>query len=351
MSENMENEKPGRVNGKNSKYRSGSKRIPKVCRNEIHVICKENRGNSARLEKNVGTATQDKRRTVILGVFSDLFHLGFKIESIVNLKQKHLKAVFYFLEEQGQAPSTIQNKISVMRIFCGWIGKHGMVGDSTNYVKNKTSVRRSMVVKEDKSWIGNGVDVFSKLQEIGKLDIAVMLWMEICLAFGLRIKEAICVRVAIAQDGDCLIVREGTKGGRSRVIPIENDLQRDVLRRALAEADGKTGFLGVRGHTYEQKKNHCYYILKKCGLTLSEVGVSAHGLRHQYMHESFKNLLGIEPPVRGGDLNKVDKDKLLIATWKLVERAGHSRAAIGASYYGSRRRTKKTDQNDDDANV
>lgn len=351
MSENMGNEKQGRVNGKNSKYRSGSKRIPKDCRNQIYVICKENGRNAASSEKSVGTATQNKRKADILLFFSDLFNLGFKIESIFNLKQKHVKAVFNFLEEQGQAPSTIQNKLSVMRVFCRWIGKHGMIGDSQNYVKNKSSSRRSMVVKEDKSWVGNGVDVSSKLQEIGKLDIAVMLWMEICLAFGLRIKEAISAKVAVAEDGGCFLVREGTKGNRPRVVPIENDIQRDVLRRAQSEADGKTGFLGGRGKSYEQKKRHCYYILRKCGITLSDEGVSAHGLRHQYMHESFKNLLGIEPPVRGGDLNDVDKDKLLIATWKLVERAGHSRAAIGASYYGSRRRAKKTSQNVGDTEV
>lgn len=349
MSENTKNVRPGRVNGKNSEYRSGAKRIPKGCRNEIYLICKENGKKAARTKKNVGTATQDKRRASILLFFSDLFLLGFKIESIFNLKQKHVKAVFHFLEEKGQSSSTLQNKLSVMRVFCGWIGKHGMIVDSADYFKDKDSARRTMVASEDKSWVGNGIDVLSKLQEIGKFDIAVMLWMELCLAFGLRIKEAVSAKVGVVQDGGFVIVREGTKGGRSRVVPIENDVQRDVLRRAQAEADGKTGFLGVRGRTYKQKISRCYYILRKCGITLSDEGVSAHGLRHQYMHESFKNLLGIEPPVRGGDLNDVDKDKLLIATWKLVERAGHSRAAIGASYYGSRRRSKKTDLNEDDA--
>lgn len=46
--------------------------------------------------------------------------------------------------------------------------------------------------------------------------------------------------------------------------------------------------------------------------------------------------------MKGGDLSQVDKDELRVASWKLVERAGHTRISIGASYYGSRRRDKRT---------
>ena len=55
------------------------------------------------------------------------------------------------------------------------------------------------------------------------------------------------------------------------------------------------------------------------------------------MQESFKRLTGIEAPVRGGDLSQVNKYELHVASQKLMERAGHTRVSIGASYYGSRR--------------
>ena len=162
--------KPGRIDGKNSSYKSGATRVLPRCRNEIEKVLQENKDLAAIKDKKVSQGSQDKRRTVIHGFFSDLFYLGYKIESIYSLKDKHLVAVFKFLEEQKQSPSTIQNKISIMRTFCNWIGKTDMVKDSKEYVKDKASVTRSMVVKEDKSWVGKGVDVFAKLKEVALMD-------------------------------------------------------------------------------------------------------------------------------------------------------------------------------------
>ncbi len=330
--------KPGRVNGLNSNYRSGAYRLPKYCKNEIFVVFRNNRDLAARKQKKVGTSTQDKRESVINGFFSDLFFLKYKIKSIYHLKQKHLTAVFNFLEEQGQSPATIQNKISIMRVFCGWLGKNGMVLDSTLYVKDKSSVRRSMVAKEDKSWDGNGIDVLTKFPEIRKFDETVSVILELCWAFGLRVKEALMLRPAIAYEGEFIWVREGTKGGRPRVIHIQNDIQRDVLERAKEISDKKTGFIGQRGKTYTQKCSRFYYVMKVCGITLSESHITAHGLRHQYMQERFKQLFGIDAPVKGGDLSQIDKDEFHLGSMKLSEEAGHTRVTIGASYYGSRRR-------------
>lgn len=329
--------KPGRTGGKNSEYRSGQGFIYKKLHDEIEVVLQENRDKGAHKEKKVGCKTQDKRETVIKGFFSDLFHLKYRVESIHNLREKHLLAVFNFLESEGQSPSTIQNKISIMRVFCNWIGKNGMVRDSTLYVKDKKSVRRSMVVKDDKSWVGNGVDVMAKISEVAEVEKRVALQLELCLAFGLRVWEAMSLRPAAAHEGDFVFVRDGTKGDRSRIVPIEDEVQRDVMTRAKAMSDKTSGFLGQRGNSEEQRKSRFYYVLKKCGITLAQDGVTAHGLRHQYMHECFRRLVGIEPPVRGGDLSQVDKDELHVVSQKLMERAGHTRVTIGASYYGSRR--------------
>lgn len=345
------NLKPGRVGGKNSEYRSGAKRIPKRCNNQIEKVLQENRDKAALKEKKVGAGTQEKRETVIKGFFSDLFSLGFKIEDIDNLKQKHLKAVFGYLEEQGQAPSTIQNKISIMRTFCNWIGKNGMVEDSTKYVKDSASVRRTMVAQEDKSWSGHGINVLTKLPEIAKKDKWVALYLELCWAFGLRMQEALMFKPKLAHEGEFIWVREGTKGDRPRVVPIENDVQRDVLERAKLVSDGKSGFLCKRGQSYEQRHRRFYTVMESLGITLSKEGVSAHGLRHQYMLEAFKRRLGIEAPIKGGDLSQVSKEDLHVASQKLMESVGHTRVSIGSAYYGSRRVSKRKDDPKPDAAI
>jgi integrase len=332
--------KPGRKNGRNSDHVSGGVFVYKKLKNEIELILQANRDSGAHKDKKVGYETQEKRKTVVNGFFSDLFRLGYRVESVNNLKEKHLRAVFAYLEEVGQAPSTIQNKISVMRIFCEWIGKNGMVRNSTNYVKDKESVRRSTVVQEDKSWVGKGIDVMSKIAEVHAEDKVVAIQLEICMSFGLRVREAMSLKPSSANEGEFVFVRDGTKGGRSRVVPVENDVQRDVLKRAKDISDKRSGFLNGRGDDEIQRANHFYYVLRKCGITLADEGITAHGLRHQYMQESFKRLSGIEAPVRGGDLSLLDKDELRVISQKLMERAGHSRVSIGSAYYGSRRVNK-----------
>ncbi len=332
--------KPGRVDGKNSKHKSTG-RIPQNCKKEIEVILKENRDKGAVRDKRVGYETQEKRSTVIRGFFADLFMLGHKIKSVHSLKQKHLIAVFNYQEEMNQSPSTIQNKISIIRTFCEWIGKNGMVLESSFYVKDSASVRRSTVVKEDKSWEGKGIDVMAKITEVAAEDLKIALRLELCLAFGLRVAEAMSLRPAVAMvgspSGAAVHVRDGTKGGRSRLVPIENQVQLDVIKRAIAASDKTTGFLNSKGADDEKRRQHFYYVMRKCKITLADDGVTAHGLRHQYMHDAHKRLSGIEPPIKGGDISQIEKDEYCIMSMQLMERAGHSRVSIGSAYYGSRR--------------
>lgn len=329
--------KPGRVNGKNSQYRSGAARVGRHILEEITAILEQNRDKSAHRDKRVGYVTQERRTMTVNGFFSDLFHLGYKVKSVHNLKQKHLVAVFNFLEKQKQSPSTIQGKISIMRTFCEWIGKPGMVIASTAYVTDSRSVRRTMVATEDKSWDGNEINVVETLEAIRGKDPYAAIWLELCLAFGLRVRESIMLRPNVAHEVDAIWLREGTKGDRPRVVPLEEQVQRDVLERAKAMADQKTGRIGRRGKSVEQNIKRLYYIMESHKLTLAGKGVTAHGLRHQYMHHVFLKLTGENPPVKGGSLSNIDKHIYRTASQKLMERAGHVRLTIGASYYGSRR--------------
>jgi hypothetical protein len=89
--------RPGRVNGKNSTKRSGGHLIHKRLHNEIITILQENRDKAAKKEKKVGARTMEIRKTDVLGFFSDLMFLGYRLESVYNLKQKHLVAVFNHL--------------------------------------------------------------------------------------------------------------------------------------------------------------------------------------------------------------------------------------------------------------
>ena len=337
--------KPGRIDGKNAAYHSGEHRIKSHVRHELALIFRQHLSNcSVRFKRKIiSSSTEDKRKTVILGFFSDLFRLKFNIESVHGLKQKHLKAVFEHLEEMGQSPATIQNKISIMRQFCEWIGKNGMVSSSHEYVKNPLSVKRTMVVQEDKSWEGHGIDVDAKLAEIREDDKHVAGRLMLCYTFGLRIRESVMLNVYKSDDGNVLVVMNGTKGGRARYVQIDHEWQRKALDEIKTMVNKRTGKLMSR-ETVKQALSRTYYIMTKHGLTLANTGVSAHGLRHQYMQERFKEMTGIEAPIKGGNLASIERTLFNHSTGKLMERAGHSRLSIGSSYYGSRRRGRQPKQ-------
>ncbi len=134
--------------------------------------------------------THNTRAQVLYASFKELRQLGFRLDEPANLKPKHLQALVKLWEEDGQSPSTIQNKISVFRVFAGWIGKAGMIKDAESYVQTPGAATRSYVATEPKGWTANSVtlDVISKVEAF---DARVGLQLRTCLIFGLRMQEAI----------------------------------------------------------------------------------------------------------------------------------------------------------------
>ncbi len=338
----------GRKNGKNATLPVEvlNTPIPRNIYKEINLLLKANVSKHATKNKKTGYKTQKIRQTDIFLFFRVLFFLGYKIESIKNLKQKHLLEVFHYLEDIGQLPATISGKISSMRIFCVWLGKKGMVHKSTDYVRDPASVRRSMVAKEDLSWTGKGVDHLKILNDIRSLkhplSEKVAVWLELCWAFGLRIQEAVeFMPIEYNMNGEVLEITKGTKGKRPRSVPIENDWQREILEKAILLMDKKTGSLIIRGLSAVANIQRAYSILRKVGVTKAVLDVTAHGLRYDYSHQQHKSTTGVEAPIKGGDISSVPREEYRYKMIQLMEKLGHSRVCIGASYYGSLRRRKR----------
>lgn len=81
--------------------------------------------------------------------------------------------------------------------------------------------------------------------------------------------------------------------------------------------------------------------MKKCEITKEQLGITPHGLRHQYLNDKYEEVAGRPSPVRGGIIEDVEKDRE--ARLVTMLEAGHGRTKIGASYYGSAKMKKSTD--------
>ena len=78
-------------------------------------------------------------------------------------------------------------------------------------------------------------------------------------------------------------------------------------------------------------------------ITKRDLGVTAHGLRHEHLNELYERVTGVPSPVRSGSVTH-DLDRLThdIARARVSQEAGHSRLGISDAYIGARPADKRT---------
>ncbi|MDD2742051.1 MAG: integrase domain-containing protein [Rhodocyclaceae bacterium] len=311
----------------------------------LKEILSENLSQSASKKRNISYATIEKRQDIIWNAFKELKELGVKLKTPRSFANRHLTRLAKAWEAKGLSAATIQNRISVMRIFAEWIGKKGMVLAAENYVEDKETVKRVYIADHDKSWTAVNINPEKIIEEIAHEDPYVAHQLKAIYAFGLRRKEAVMLRPNVADRGTYLSVSDGAKGGRYRSVPIDSEFKRQVVDELKKFARGNPGHLGNPNRDLEGNLQRITYMMVKYKITKKDTGVTLHGLRHQYLNDRFEEIAGTPPPVRGGVLTKENEEATLKAMAICAEDAGHTRISITGAYYGSLRResSKKTE--------
>lgn len=313
--------------------------------NELNAIIKKN--NDYKVDGSTASyETKAKRSEVIDAGFEYLASMGCRLISPTQFKEKHMFKLVAHWEKENIAD--IQTRISTFRTFGNiWIRKPGMIKESKKYATSPQSVKRRYITNVDKTWTGNGVDVLGMVQKVTELDRRVGILMDLGVAFGMRLKEAMGfhphtdVRLATKDKRAHVHVRNG-KGGRERDIEIEKpgplcDYQRDLLERAKTIAARPGASLIQDGKSAAYQRNRVYYILRKAGVARTLNGVTFHGLRHEYAVAYYERHTGVAAPLKG------KPEKLAPALEQktredLSENLGHSRTSIVGCYIGSRHR-------------
>jgi integrase len=297
----------------------------------LAAVLREHGRMSADDRKRVGHETTAKRADVLFRAFAELRELGYKLDDVRSFRPKHVEALVQKWRAEGQATSTIHNKLSVLRVFAQWIGKPGIVRPTESY-----GVPARETGTEDKSWSGKGVNAVSKIEVVRAKDERVAMQLELQRVFGLRMAEAAQLRPHLADKGSYLSVCHGTKGGRDRTVPISTVEQREVLERAKALVVDRTKSLIPDRYSWAAWRQHYYYVVRSCGISREE-GITSHGLRHEYLQNLYREQTGLEPPVRGGDHGQIPADLEKAARQEVAEQAGHSRPSISTHYLGRQR--------------
>lgn len=297
--------------------------------------------------RRVSEATMTAYGNVLRGAMNDLKVIQMPIWRIDSFSRKHAIRLVRYWVEQGHAPKTINNRISHLRVFMHRLGKRDVIPENTEWLRllaaqgiplEKVQPRRD---NTSRAWDSNGVD-FSEVHERVKQEdelVAVQLLLE--LAFGLRVKETHCITPSMADVGSALILEEGTKGKRRRTVPLDDDpevrrWQREVIQQAIEmAAKHPQGKLARRGMKLHQAINRYYYVMRKCGVTKKQLGVTSHGLRHQYAQRFFKDRTGLPAPVRGEmppQDYKQHKDLVKEGMRKTSHATGHWRESVTGAY-------------------
>jgi len=286
---------------------------------DLLIVLKHNRDGSF--------ATQAKRKNVLTRMCKILTakYPGLKLK---NLKRKHIQYVL----EQWKNHKSIKSELAHIRWLLRKLNKETLLPCDN---RSLGIGRRSTVATKNKSWIGR-IDIQQKIEEVRKIDERVALALELCVKFGLRMKEAAIFRPhENIKDGYIEIVF-GTKGGRKREVKILTEEQRTLLE-TLKSRIPRGRSLVPAGWTLKQFKNRFYYVCRSCGISRKNM-ITVHGLRHTYACKRYIELTSSAPPVLQDNPQRIqDKEEDLRAREQIAKELGHGRSSVTSAYLGGRR--------------
>jgi site-specific recombinase XerC len=280
----------------------------------------------------------------VMAAFCRRLHkLGFVIEMASQLRRTHIEAVVQDWWRDGLSQKTMQNQLSRVRIFCGWIGKPDMVARGNGVAQflpdvDPAAVKVKTIAEKTKSWTGNGLDAGRIIRAAMAEDFRHAAMLALALTFGLRKKEMLLIKPWRADKTTYLEITDNVgKNGKYRQIPIEDgefgQSQRAALEMAK-KACRKTEYLGWPEMSLKAAENRYYYLMKRLGLTKAELGVTGHGARAEYAELTLW-LQGVVPPTLGGNERQLPRDQIEDAMLKVSSAMGHNDLHTAGAYYGS----------------
>jgi len=269
-------------------------------------------------------ATQANRKHMLMLFGEQLVAAGYTHLHAPELKGRHINRLLALWREQGVAPRTIANRLSVLRWWAKHIDNPGVLAacNAPYGLPKRAQVTTASKARD------------LPLERLVRVRNAhVRMALELQRAFGLRREESLKIKPFQADRGDRLVLQGSwTKGGRPRDVPIRTVAQRELLERAKALGQHKSASLIPVTKTYAEHlhsyESHCV----RAGLH------KMHGLRHAYAQERFLELAGFPCPALGGphapDLTPEQRAVDVEAREIISSELGHSREAITAAYLG-----------------
>jgi site-specific recombinase XerD len=263
-------------------------------------------------------ATRYDRTQILFRIANELHDLDYKLSSVQQLKEKHVKGLIQHWQNQPLKVSTIKNRLSVLRRLAILMDKPFLPDNKTLQIGSRHTepLKNKAIVNPDISKI---------------TDPYVRISLELQRHFGLRREESLKIKPHLAdQEHKLVLLGAWCKGNRSREIPIRTAEQRRWLDEAKLLAWRVNRSLIPESKTYIQHR----YVYDK---QLRNSNIRSHGLRHAYTQQRYKELTGWDAPIAGGPdpktFNYEQRRQDTLARMILTEELGHSRIQITKKNY------------------
>jgi integrase len=283
------------------------------------------------------------------------------IQNMSELGIAHVAALVRAWQDKGLSGGCIQNYVSILRRFFCLAGKPKVIpeGEKLSELLRARGLAlegRQYIPELEKGWRDLGHDPLQVIEQIRKDGHPVVACqLEMLYAWGLRDNEAFHLRPAESEretNGAGLSVTRGTKGGKHRTVYyFTRDLEfADYQRQALERAKSLAALhprleLSVPGMTLKRMKNRFHWVMRKYGIHKKALGITPHGLRHQFACDLFQDVCGLPAPVLGllpAAAYTQHSESVTLALSEVSRQLGHERKTISSAYVGSSTRLGKT---------
>ena len=313
-----------------------------TAKGKISTLLRGHISTAANGTRRLSSETVEIRMNTLFMVVDQLKEGGFAITDIGRLQQKHLYYLARRWEAEGLSAGTLQNRWSILKTLLEkWYGRKGSINKLSTYLLDPSRADRTYIATEDKSWSAK-VDYEMIFKMVYAKDRYVGDQLRMMLLFGLRKKEAIMFQPLLCDLGDIISITTGTKGGRHRWVEVTTPEQRQFLDELRSRCRNRSEHLGNPSRTLEQNLARFENVLAALKITKKGMGISSHGLRHQFANDLIEKMTGQPTPVRAGGV-PIDRERFEEAREHATRALGHGRTSITSAYHGSVRKPRQTE--------
>ena len=218
----------------------------------------------------------------------------YHLQKLENISGKHLVSYVLYLQDNGKSASTVKTDLAAIRFFHDKMShpKYTLPTNSELGVE----LERRRFGQLDRTWSGPEFNrLLGKAMAENRDDFILALYLG--RYAGFRIHECFRMDTAAAEQAlreNALTVKG--KGGKVRIVPIEDERILMMLKRVLAQTERGHKLLVPDGVPTDRAINGMQqFILRHrdaiCDPTAPDRRITFHGLRHTYAAEKYTSLV------------------------------------------------------------